>query len=87
MFNLYFLLVMVSVAHFLHNYNWQCFFVVCMVDLIVVISSEFGPLSSSKYKKKISQYALKLCHIIYNISIEVYITIYFCDEFFERDVW
>ena len=51
-----------------------------MVDLIVVISSEFSPLPSTKYEKKISQYTLKLCHIINNISIKVYITIPYASE-------
>jgi len=62
---------------FLHNCSCKYLSGGCMVDLIVVIRSEFGPLSVSKYEKKISQYALKLCYIIINISKKVYITICF----------
>ena len=69
---------MVFEAQFLHNYNWQCFSGGYIVDLIFVISSGFGPLSLSKFEKKVSQYTLKLCHIINNISMRVYITIWGC---------
>ena len=41
-----------------------------MVDFTVVLSSGFGPLSLFKYEKKSSQYTLKLCHIINNISMK-----------------
>ena len=58
-------------------YFWHCYFWLFIEELIVVISSELGPISLFMYDREMSQYTLKLCLFINNISTKINRTLYY----------